>query len=591
MSDVSILLQMTGNLDAKLSEIAKQMGTLATRGEQVGKRTEEGLRGAINRAREMGRRVNEFIGAGLIGYRAWSAAVQVWSGAHEAAARRINKANREAFDSAKKLYDQQVKGREQGWERLNSTQQIRMAGVDDDRQVETIRKILDTHQGPYGERIRNELFPQVAERIGQQRLSGDETGKALERAATALNRFGHVAGYGASYSALIGNKTLAGRGDLAELALGLTLRKARLGDDDRSALDAALSSGALGVGADGLLSGKGDAAGLAKIVNGLGGIGLRQATGGWDGKPQIGWTDDAEMLAELKQQGLPTEWLDDVQRARRSRGALSGVITGPRSGEAEQWALPAKLAQPPPVAPIQGHDVEASDVDPTAGDWWQATKSAFGALAAQAAAAAASIAVMSAAARLFGKGGAAGAAGEAASRAAQTATAAGAGAGAGAAAGGRLAAIRAAAARWGSRAAGLGGQALGALAAPLSLLTLAQSGGMSDEEIDRYNKATAPPNLDDTSQHQAQWRTEVADWITRERVAQSGGSGGPDHRREAERIVGAANPNALWQASTRIAAEGFGSEKPTLELILQVLREQRDLMRQPGDPQPIAEAQ
>lgn len=373
MNDVNLILQATGNLDAKLSDIAKQLTAMGDRGAQVGKRTEQGLRAAINSAREMGRRVNEFIGAGLIGYRMWRSAVDAWSKAHEVAAARVNKANREAYDAAKRTYDMQVQGRAGRWERMTTEQQLRLAGVTDDRQIETIRKALGTHQGPHGDRIRSELFPELADQIGRQRLSPEDTGRMLERAVQALNRFGHVAGYGGALSTILSNGDLAQRGNADELALGLTLRRARLSDAERQALDGGLASGALGVGLGGELLGQGPMAAIAATINGLGGLGLRGAFEGWN--PQ-----EAGRLNHI-----------------------GGVVTAARRAESETWALPAYLQQATPTAPTAPAAVAGSDADPTAGDWLEGLKSAFGELAAQAAAAAISIGAMTVAARIFGR--------------------------------------------------------------------------------------------------------------------------------------------------------------------------------------------
>jgi hypothetical protein len=345
-ADIELVMQATGNLDEKVNQVLATLKEAGQRAKTPGKELEGGLRGAIDRARDLGREMNKFIAAGAVGYRLWSAGARVWSAAHTAAAERVTKANTEAYQAARKLYDTQVQARSEGWERMNTVQQLRMAGVDNDDQIERIRASLATHEGPHGERIRNQLFPQIAQQLGQQRLSGEETGQALERAVAALNKFGHVSGFGDAYGALAGNRELGGRGDLDQMALALALRQARLSEDERSTLTQGLSSGTIAVGAGGELSGGPQIQALLDAVNALGGLSLRRDFEGW--RPR------ADQISHI-----------------------GGVVTAARQGEASAFALPGGLTGPSPVAPTAPAAVKDSEVSPEILDYLKAAGEAL----------------------------------------------------------------------------------------------------------------------------------------------------------------------------------------------------------------------
>lgn len=320
--DLTIILNASGNLDAQVAQVVARLQQARNHGREAGKETEGGFQGAIERLHELHKDFAKFIAAGAIGYHLFADAVEIWSKAHERATERAKQKLEELREFAKRVYDAKREGLEEGWKSTTVDLNLRMAGVGDAGQRNKIAGELLENTGPAGEEIRR-AFARIAEQVGHQGLKSDETGRLLVRAVESLNRFGHIQGYGENLNAILGMKGMKDREDVGELALGLTLRKARLPEAIGKSIEEAFASGKLTILSDGGLRGKDEAADLAKQLNALGGLLPRGASEGFNPRPTF-----ADALDPL-------------------HGRLGGVITGPTAGEAEQFQLPEQFRKAP----------------------------------------------------------------------------------------------------------------------------------------------------------------------------------------------------------------------------------------------------
>lgn len=432
MSDLTIVLNATGNLDSQVAKAVAQIQLAAQEAKKPGKEFGDGFAGAVKRLQHFSQEMNKYLAAGAGVYRIAQAGIDTWASMHEHAAARINKANKEVFESQRKIYEGEVKQRAKSWENTQLSTVLRMSGVDSDSRGAEIMGSLQSLSGPIGEQIRTQLFPKIAQQIASQRLSATDTTDALQRAATGLNQYGHVPGYGDAYADLAGTKGMAGRENLSDMALALSLRRARLSEGESTRLTEGMRSGSIRVGDDGELRGDSGMADLVKLVNGMGGLALRAGTEAW----------------------RPT--------ADQVRAGLGGMSTVASPGEGAQFRLPDGLRGPLPVAPKLPEQVDKDSVGLSDISFTDVVKS-MATLAQQAGAAAIAIGFMTVAARLN----ASGAAGKAAAAAAGAA-AGGGGAVATGAGGTLLAGAGVLAARVGGFAARTGG----ALATGLAGLTV-----------------------------------------------------------------------------------------------------------------------
>lgn len=369
MSDLTIVLNATGNLDSQVAKAVAQIQKAAEESKKPGKQFGDGFAGAMERLRHYSQEMNKYLAAGAGVYRIAQAGIDTWASMHEAAAARINKANKEVFETQRKIYEGEVKQRAKSWENTQLSTILRMSGVDNDNRGAAIMGSLQSLAGPIGEQIRTQLFPKIAQQIASLRLSGSDTTDALQRAATGLNQYGHVPGYGDAYADLAGVKGMAGRENLSDMALALSLRRARLSEAESTRLTEGMQSGAIRVGDDGELRGGGAMSDLVKLVNGMGGLALRGAVEAW--KP------------------------GDTR--------LTGMHIEARPGEGAAYRLSDDLRGAAPVAPKQPDQVDKDEVSLSDITFKDVIKS-LSVLAQQAGAAAIAIGVMAAAARLSGGG-------------------------------------------------------------------------------------------------------------------------------------------------------------------------------------------
>lgn len=376
MGDATIRLDASGNLVVTAEAVATALRRAAAEGGKVGSETERGLRGAMERAREFSRRMNDFLAAGAGIYRVMSAGVDAWASAHESAARRINAANAKIYDDQRKAYEAERKRRTESWENQGLATTLRLSGVQDANAGASIMTSLNELKGPIGDEIRKRLFPAIAQQIASQRLGSGDTEAALQRAAAGLNQFGHVSGYGDAYADLAGTKGMAGREDLSDRALALAQRRARMTAAERTSLDEGLQSGGITIRDDGMLKAKSGFEALAKLVNSLGGLALDPGTQAWN--PAAGTS------------------------------RLTGMHVAARPGDRAAFTLPGEYRAAELVAPERADQVGKDDIG-VKDLGWADVKAAFGTLAQQSLAAAVAIGTMAAAARLSGGRGGGGA--------------------------------------------------------------------------------------------------------------------------------------------------------------------------------------